>query len=146
MCCLWTFQSNSSLCFLWTLCCLWKCLSYSSVLPLNVSVLRQSVLPWTYLSYSCLNCLLTCLSYCTPASPDLHESILQQAVLPRSVFPAAACADFGRVCPAAACDPLDVPVQQQPELPLTYLSYSSPCCRTGKSKGSTSCYRTDTSI
>ena len=70
-----------------------------------VSVLWQSVLPWTYLSYSSLSCLWTCLSYTSLYCFGLFDSVLQQTVLPRLVYPTAAFAVFGHACPAAACDP-----------------------------------------
>jgi hypothetical protein len=71
------------------------------VLPLEVSVLQQPasgrVCP-------------------TTASPALDVYFLQQAGLPRRVFPIAACGALGRVSFTASCDA------------LTCLSYSSLCC------------------
>jgi hypothetical protein len=87
------------------------------MLPLDVSVLWQSVLPWASLSYSSLSCLWTCLFY-TTASPALDVSVLHQDVLPRHVCPTAASAAFGIACPTAAVLPLDVSVLQQPVIPL----------------------------
>ncbi len=126
------------------------------MLPLQVSVLWQSVLPSTYvfvlqqpklpletsLSYTSLSCFgRVC------------------AVLPRRVCPTAACAAFGRSCPTAARLPFFGRVCPATACDLfvirwTCLSYSSlSClwmclfysCRRDKSKGSTSCCRTEMS-
>ncbi len=94
LCCPWTCLYDSSLCCPTTclygssLCCPWTCLDDSSLLPLNVSLLKQCVLSidvYVCLFYSSLYCPMRCLATAACASPGL-------------ICSTAACAVSGSVC------------------------------------------------
>jgi hypothetical protein len=113
----------------------WTCLSYSTVVPLDVSVCPTAAcaafgrvgptVAWagclrTCLPYSSLCCLWTCLSY-----SSLY------AAFGGLVCPTSACASFKRICPTSACGAFEcvcpTGVRECPSRLWTCLSYSSLC-------------------
>ena len=87
------------------------CLFYSSVLPLDIYILQQTVLT-------------------VPQQPvlplDSSKSPAAYAACPWTRTGTAACAAFGRACLTAAVLPLDVYVLQQPVIPLDVPALQQP--------------------